>query len=99
MQNHLTKLIAETNQDQKAAKHAIPRDLGKIFLEQERPGLQLTGFSDSEQWKDVCNHHCVTIPFEGNLDALNEAREAKIEKYSNLTGSKSFRVNSLSKKQ
>ena len=48
MQNHLTKLIAETNQDQRL-QHAIPRDLGEIFLEQERPRLQLTGFSDSEQ--------------------------------------------------
>ena len=48
MQNHLTKLIAETNQDQRLQR-AIPRDLGEIFLEKKRPVLQLTRFSDSEQ--------------------------------------------------
>ena len=57
-------------------QHAIPRDLGEIFLEQEIPG------DPDHNWPDLVILNSrekraividVTIPFEGNLDALKEA--------------------------
>ena len=67
---------------------AIPRDLGEIFLEQEIPGdpdhnrPDLVTLHRREKCAIVTD---VTILFEENLDTLKEAREAKLEKYSNLT--------------
>ena len=71
----------------KRLRHAIPRDMGEVFLEQQIPGDPERNCPDLviiNREKNKIIVVDVTMPFEGEPRSLAEARETKLQKYSNL---------------
>ena len=68
-------------------QRAVPRSLGEVFLEQEIPGdpehnrPDLVVLNHTEKKAIIVD---VTIPYEGESDALQAAQDAKMSKYNNL---------------
>ena len=68
-------------------RRAIPRDMGEVFLEQQIPGDPECNRPDLviiNREKNKIIVVDVTMPFEGEPRSLAEARETKLQKYSDL---------------